>query len=334
LYAAFNGLTGAVNALRVNQSYARTVIGFAKWVKINETRYIFGVDAYYDYAIQTETKLDSGDYISLEEYKAYLAQLSTLYSALIYDQTMLQGLVTRAQAIILKNENAKENSNIECEFETGKIERTQQSFYQLPKHVFNFWADTETNNVIEHIFSLPHKTLANNALWGLGIVTGNNRKACKPICEPGSVPIFRGQDIIPHGLKEPSLFISEDLSKCQQVAPLELYKAKEKLIYRFISNKLVFYCDTKQQYILNSANLLILNNDFPVSGQQLSDLFNSDFMNWIFTNIFHTHKILRSDLELLPIHVDFFIENNLFDEAKYLDYLNIEEKDGTYRVRS
>ena len=244
-----------------------------------------------------------------------------------------KGLITRAQAIILKN-NTNKNSKIKCETKDHCIERSQQSFKKIPKHIFNFWANNETAKAIEHIYSLPHITLMNNARWGLGIVTGNNNKVCKTICEKDFVPIFRGQDITANGLKEPSLFISKDLSNCQQVAPLELYKVKEKLIYRFISNKLIFYCDTKQNYILNSANFLILNETFPVSGQQLSDLFNSDFMNWIFSNIFHTHKILRSDLELLPIHTNYFLENKKFNEEKYIDFLNIgKNKNGTYRIK-
>jgi site-specific DNA-methyltransferase (adenine-specific) len=243
-------------------------------------------------------------------------------------------LLTRAQAIILKNAKISENFTVECEIDNQKKLRTQKSFNQLPKHIFNFWADQETHDVIEQIYSLPHTTLSNNAKWGLGIVTGNNNKVCKTHYETGLVPIFRGQDITSNGLKEPSLFISEDLSYCQQVAPLELYKANKKLIYRFISNKLVFHFDTKQSYILNSANMLILNKDFPLSGQQLTDLLNSDFMNWIFTNIFHTHKVLRGDLELLPIHIDFFIKHEVFDEEKYLQHINIRKNEnGTYRIK-
>jgi len=245
-----------------------------------------------------------------------------------------KGLITRAYGMILKNVKADNRLKIKCENKNSKIERSQQSFVKIPKYILNFWADNEVNNVIEHIYSLPHITLADNAKWGLGIVTGNNSKVCKTNYDLGFVPVYRGQDITPKGLKEPALFISEDLSNCHQVAPMELYKAKEKLIYRFISDKLVFYCDNNQNYILNSANMLILNNTFPVSGQQLSDLLNSDFINWLFNNIFHTHKILRSDLEVLPVHVDYFHENKLFIEEKYLNYINIEKnKNGTYRLK-
>jgi len=244
-----------------------------------------------------------------------------------------KGLLTKAQAIILQNTENK--GNISCEENQKAYFRSAVSFKKMPKHIFNLWANAETAEVIEHVYSVSHTTLENKAKWGLGIVTGNNDKVCKSVETEGFIPIFRGQDIAPNGLKSPTLFISEDLSKCQQVAPIELYKANEKLIYRFISNRLVFFCDTKQRYILNSANMLILNDNLAITGTQLADLLNSDIMNWLFQEIFHTHKVLRGDLELLPIHIDYFVENKTFNEEKYLDYLQIEKiQNGTYRTRA
>jgi site-specific DNA-methyltransferase (adenine-specific) len=244
-----------------------------------------------------------------------------------------KGLLTKAQAVILKNKKPNENYQIKCQNEKDVFLRSQISFSLSPKHIFNFWADSETAEIIGYIYSLSHITLKNNAIWGLGIVTGNNSQMCKQTMTYGFVPVFRGQDITLNGLKPPSLYIANDLSKCQQVAPIELYKAKEKLIYRFISNNLIFYCDTEQRYILNSANMLILNKDFQISGKQLTELLNSEVMNWLFKNIFNTHKILRGDLELLPIHINYFKQNKKFEEKKYLDYLRIEKINGTYRIK-
>ena len=104
---------------------------------------------------------------------------------------------------------------------------------------------------------------------------------------------------------------------------MRLYKAPDKIIYRFISNRIVCYHDTEQQYILNSANLFVLNDDFPVSYSQLVDLLNSDFMNWLFKSIFNTYKILRGDLEMLPIFHEYFKENEVFSEETFNKYLSI-----------
>ena len=84
-------------------------------------------------------------------------------------------------------------------------------------------------------------TLKNNAHFALGIVTGNNKEKLHPKQEKNTIPIFRGSDILKDGLKAPSQFINAGLKDCQQVAPLSLYQAREKIVYKFISSKLVFF---------------------------------------------------------------------------------------------
>lgn len=251
-----------------------------------------------------------------------------------------KGLLTKAQALILTNRKS-ENKTVQCKIENKaeykaeykEFVRSIDSFKKMPKTILNFHCNNEAAQVIEHVYSLPHITLANKANWGLGIVTGNNKKFQNNALTADLMPILKGSDITYSGLKAASLFIPKDLSLYQQVAPVELYEAREKLIYKFIASKLCFFCDTKQKYLLNSANMLILVKNVPITHKQLADLLNSRFMNWLFTSIFNTHKILRSDLEALPIHTDFFRGSEIFNEKKYLEFIQIEEqKDGTYRI--
>ena len=246
-----------------------------------------------------------------------------------------KGLVTKAQAIILTKTNiGNEKYLIKCEEPKKTFQRFNISFLSNPKSILNFWLNEESSEVINAVFNFPHKYLLNNAEWGLGIVTGNNKRFCKSIPDEGYIPVFKGSDIQKNNLKNPSNYIPKDTSLYQQVAPISLYEAEEKLIYKFISSKLCFFCDTQKRYILNSANMLILRKSFPITLQQLCDLLNSEFMNWIFKNLFNTHKVLRGDLESLPIHTEYFNKYNKFNENEYLKYLNIRKTDnGTYRIK-
>jgi site-specific DNA-methyltransferase (adenine-specific) len=244
-----------------------------------------------------------------------------------------KGLVTKAQAIVIKNSPSDSHGVIECCVENNVYNRTLQSFTSNPKQIFNFCTNATEAEVINQLYSIKHITLKNRAHWALGIVTGNNDGFCSDEKKEGYVPIYKGSDITKSGLKEPSTFILNDFSHFQQVAPLELYHSKEKLIYRFISSDLCFYCDREQRYILNSANLLVPFN-IGISAEQLTTLLNSDIMNRLFKKLFQTHKVLRGDLELLPIHVDYFLNNSEFSETNYLEYLQITKtKDGSYRVK-
>ncbi len=245
-----------------------------------------------------------------------------------------KGLQTGAQAFILRNEPYdKQRDSVTCTFNGHCYERSAASLRTMPKSILNFWTNPDEAKLIEHVFSLPHITLANRAEWGLGIVTGNNNKYRKSEPEPGYMPVYKGSDITKTGLKPASVYIPTDLSLYQQVAPRHLYEAHEKIIYKFISDNLGFYCDTEQRYLLNSANMLILKSDFPISAKQLCDLLNSNFMNTLFKSLFRTHKILRGDLELLPLHTDYFKNNPIFVETEFLEFIQVKfiEK-GKYQI--
>lgn len=245
------------------------------------------------------------------------------------------GLLTKAQAIILQKTLCKKKEEISCQINNKPFKRNSISFKNNPKKIFNFWIDKQEEEVIEHVYNLPHITLKNKAKWALGIVTGNNSKYCLTENKKGYIPVFKGSDIKSNELKEPTNYIPSDFSIYQQVAPLEFYKAPVKLIYKFISSNLSFYCDTEQRFILNSANLLIPDNNIVISEKQLSELLNSNFMNWLFKSLFNTHKILRSDLETLPIHVKYFDTYKVFDEKNYLNFLQITKtKNETYKVKT
>ncbi len=55
-------------------------------------------------------------------------------------------------------------------------------------------------------------------------------------------------------------------------------------------------------------------------------------MQFIFESLFKTHKILRKDLECLPLFVQFI--NNSFDEKFYLKNLGIEKKDPKFYLKN
>ncbi|QDT88425.1 Modification methylase VspI [Gimesia algae] len=242
-------------------------------------------------------------------------------------------LITKAKGIVLQNQT-NPHVPIICEGLADTTERTPSSFQQNPKSILNFSCSPDAAAVIAHLYAQDHLKLADHARFGLGIVTGNNKKYCVSLPQPGYLPVYKGADLKPGILREPSLFIPADFSLYHQVAPQELYDAPEKLIYRFISSRLVFHHDTTQSYFLNSVNMLVPKPDLPITGQQLCQLLNSRVMNWLFQSIFETHKVLRADIGALPIHTRYFETHDGFDDDAYANFLGIEETDaGGYRIK-
>lgn len=221
-----------------------------------------------------------------------------------------------AVAFQFKKRTKKDQNPVVCQTGGQCYSRLQESFQGMPRHNLNYWTSPEEMWRLNELMSHPYVTLKSHATWGLGIVTGNNAKMCKRAYHKGLKPVYRGKDLLPGKLRKASLYVNpNDFSRYQQMASLELYHAPEKLIYRFISSNLVFVCDTEQRLILNSANMLVLEEDFPLTAKQVEELMNSPLTNWLFRQLFHTHKVLRGDLEILPLFTDLSLHRrfNLLD---------------------
>lgn len=248
-----------------------------------------------------------------------------------------EGLLTRAQsftALKISESQIDASSKISVFSEGISYYRNQSSFSKNPKTIINLYANHEDAKIIDKMYEKKHITLEKSAKWGLGIITGNNKKFIQNSPFENSVPIYKGADIKQKFLAEPTNYIPDNFSLYQQVAPLEIYKSSPKIVYKFISKKICFFVDEEKRLFLNSANMFVLEKDFQINEQQLSDLFNSDVINWLYAKIFNSHKILRKDLEKIPVHAEFFKSRETFDEADYLDYLGIiKQPNGTYRIK-
>lgn len=244
------------------------------------------------------------------------------------------GLLTRAQSMILRKVAPSETAPTRCVIGKGTYTREQRGFLRNPGNILNFYTPTEEAATIDHLFSKPHTTLENRAQWALGIVTGNNAAFISKYPKEGFLPVHKGADITRKGIRAASHWITEDFSKFQQVAPLRYYQAREKIVYRFIGSDLCFAHDTQQRYFLNSANMLIPNKEFGISFAELTFLLTSKVMNWLFNRLFKTHKILRSDIEALPVFQEFFSHGGDVTEQALHDFLGIEAVgDGTFRIK-
>ena len=169
-----------------------------------------------------------------------------------------------------------------------------------PDFIFDIHSNKFDSEIIDKIYQTKHVTLKNNAGWALGIVTGSNKEFVSDRCRPGFEPVYRGRDIKKFVLDKPSSYIKFQPEKFQQTAPEEKYRAKEKLIYRFISKNLIFAYDSQKRLTLNSANILIPEiPDYLI--KVIAALFNSSLYQFIFQKRFSSIKVLRSHIEDLPL---------------------------------
>ncbi len=157
--------------------------------------------------------------------------------------------------------------------------------------------------VMDRVYGHEHVTLAGRADWALGIVTGDNGRFLLPRdAGEGCEPVYRGRDVGHYFFGEPECYIRFSPGRFQQSAPERKYRSPEKLVYRFISKRLVVAYDDRGSLTLNSANILVPRGDeYPVKA--VLALFNSALYQYLFQKKFSSIKVLRGHLEQLPLPV-------------------------------
>ena len=152
--------------------------------------------------------------------------------------------------------------------------------------------------IIGKVERLRHDDLSHSQ-WALGIITGNNAKVLKDRPRKDLEPIYTGKDIGKYSLKKASRYVKYNRADFQQCAKNELYRAKEKLVYKFVSGHLCFTYDDKQRLFLNSANILIPEVD-GMSVKTVLAFLNSSLFNFLYVKRFNDLKILKGNLSTLP----------------------------------
>ena len=157
----------------------------------------------------------------------------------------------------------------------------------------------EVQDTLSRIEAADVFYLKDRAQFALGIVTGNNKELLRASPLPGDEPIFTGKEVSPYVLEEPRYHVHFDRSFFQQCAKTELYRSNPKLIYRFISQKLVVSLDTNGVLTLNSANILVPSED--LDPYYLLGVLNARYATYYLQKKFSSLKVLKKHLESLPI---------------------------------
>ena len=165
---------------------------------------------------------------------------------------------------------------------------------------FHMLSDDAEKKILDKIDKSDHFTLRGNSEFALGIVTGANKALLSPVKKAGFEEIIKGSDIDKYAIKKITNFIKYEPAKFQQIAPENMYRAKEKLLYKFISNTPVFAYDDGQRLSLNSANILIPKVE-GYSTLFILAVLNSPVISFYYSHTCKNMKVLRSEIERLPI---------------------------------
>jgi predicted RNA methylase len=184
---------------------------------------------------------------------------------------------------------------------TQKQSFTIQSEREVTSELFSFTMTDSEHEILQTMQSCENVVyLKDNAEFALGIVTGDNAQYLLTQPKGNAEPIIKGSDLALFMIQPAQHYIVFQPQSFQQVAKEEYYRAKEKLFYRFICERLVFAYDNSGLFSLNSCNIVIPK----VKGldmRYIIAILNSDCMQFYFAKRFQSIKVLRSHIEQLPI---------------------------------
>lgn len=204
--------------------------------------------------------------------------------------------------IILQLKNIESAmSTIGMQVDDGKKIFTINTDRAVDAEYFSFTTTDTEFEIIEKVSNLSNaEYLLGNADFALGIVTGNNKEYISDTKNDENEMVLKGSDICKYHINDTSNYIIFKPESFQQIAPTELYRAKEKLLYRFICNQLVFAYDDKQTLSLNSCNIVI-PRIAGISMKYILAVLNSRIAQFIYKKQFNSVKVLRSHIEGIPI---------------------------------
>jgi predicted RNA methylase len=177
----------------------------------------------------------------------------------------------------------------------------QESYRSTYQNIFNIHFSKRAESLISKIGEEGSFSLKNNAQFFLGIVTGSNDKfIALNQSDQHPDPIVIGKDVEKYKIAFSGHYFKYDPDNLQQVAPKNYYQTQGKILYKFIGKRLTFAVDKTGMFSLNNVNGFIpRNND--CTSEYLAALLNSPVMQYFYEKNFFTLKVLRNNLEKLPL---------------------------------
>jgi excisionase family DNA binding protein len=203
--------------------------------------------------------------------------------------------------ILLGAEKDGQGKTSGCLVENNNEKFTISTKRNLQDEYWNFNLSDQDADCLEKIANAPKSfCLKGQADFALGIVTGANKEYISNEKNDENEVVLKGSHIHKYSFEKSGSYIRFEPENFQQVAPTEMYRAPEKLLYRFICATPVFAYDDHQTLSLNSANILIPHVD-GISIKYILAVLNSRTVSFWCRKKYNSVKLLRSHIEGIPI---------------------------------
>jgi len=211
-------------------------------------------------------------------------------------QTKFAGIMS--DLYMLEITNDKNNSDLI--FIDNKSTIIPKTIFKSLKNSVITYFNQKDVTIIQKVTVIQGHNLS-NSIFALGVVTGNNKEKLFDNPTDNSEPIYSGKEVNKYKLLPPKKHIIFDRNNLQQVAPDNVYRAPQKLVYKTINKHIKIAIDDTQSLTTNSANIIIPNiigyDIYTIMG-----ILNSQLYSYLNIKLFGgVNKIAKENLQALPI---------------------------------
>ena len=219
-------------------------------------------------------------------------------SGIVFSDASVETAITtyRNSTYFGKTKIVNNNKLLEVDFnQLNSLTEDNKYLVNLTKDSINLLLKLNTFNRVENFAKV----------WR-GLTTGNDKKYLSlENLNDNYKPLITGSDISRYFMYKNEKFVHYLPKELDRPRDERIFLLEEKLISKFVGNRLTFCYDNKKQYVLNSAcSLELLDNN--ISIKYLLCLLNSKLLDYFFQIIFgdtrSTFPIMKSgNIESLPI---------------------------------
>lgn len=252
-----------------------------------------------------------------EYIRRYILDHTNVVEIVEYDKMLFEFAVVENITLFLQKRDGDTNngSGTKISKQDGdKVVTTktidQSGFYGAYKNQFDLKGDVVTNKLQTLENSIPLSTICNiNQAIAL---KGDRSKSLleNPMQDKEVYKLLDGRNIQKYHVDWGGVYLDYDVSKIHSCKRKDIFLQKEKLLFRRVSNKLVFAYDNQQYFALNTLVVLTHKDGFekqyPI--KFLLALLNSKLINYYYFNKYKSSKKVFSEIQarsvgLIPVPV-------------------------------
>jgi len=225
---------------------------------------------------------------------------TSLIKLVDYDEMPFENAVVENVTLILQN--TLRLNNIVQVFKDNLIERyelakiNQNQFFAQKNYTFNI----NSNDIIDEIISdKKHRKLSTLCEVNQGIaLKGDKSLSLKYSNSNGDYyPLLDGRNINKYKIDWDGVYLDYDLERIHSCKRKDIFQTDEKLLFRRVSNNLIFTYDNQQFFALNTIVVVNKKTNCKDDLKALLAIFNSDILNYIYQKQFKSTKKVFSEIQ-------------------------------------